>query len=210
MTLNVGVIGTGMIGQDHIRRITRVLSGAEIVAVADADTDLAQQAASGLKNATVHATGHDVIADENVDAVLVTSWGPTHEEYVLATHRRQQAGVLREAAGHHRAGLPQHHRRGGRRRPAASAGRLHASVRRRLPGAQGRRRVGRNRGAARCTTRATATRACRSTTRRTWRSWTRLSTTSTSLGGCWVRSSPASGCSRPSRTATAGSFRTRC
>lgn len=85
MTLNVGVIGTGMIGQDHIRRISQVLSGAEITAVTDADADLAQHVASGLKNATVHATGHDVIADENVDAVLVASWGPTHEEYVLAS-----------------------------------------------------------------------------------------------------------------------------
>lgn len=84
MTLNVGVIGTGMIGQDHIRRVTRVLSGAEIVALTDADADLAQQVASGLKNATVHTTGADVIDDDGVDAVLVTSSGPTHEEYVRA------------------------------------------------------------------------------------------------------------------------------
>ena len=27
MTVNIGVIGTGMIGQDHIRRLTQVLSG---------------------------------------------------------------------------------------------------------------------------------------------------------------------------------------
>jgi myo-inositol 2-dehydrogenase/D-chiro-inositol 1-dehydrogenase len=73
-----------MIGQDHIRRITHVLSGAEVTAVTDLNADLAQQVAAGLKNATVHATGQQVIEDENVDAVLVTSWGPTHEEYVLA------------------------------------------------------------------------------------------------------------------------------
>ena len=85
MTLHVGVIGTGMIGQDHIRRITEVLSGAEIVAVSDANGDAAQQAASGLKNATVHASGHDLIADDGVDAVLVASWGPTHEEYVIGS-----------------------------------------------------------------------------------------------------------------------------
>jgi myo-inositol 2-dehydrogenase/D-chiro-inositol 1-dehydrogenase len=85
MTLNVGVIGTGMIGQDHIRRVTRVLSGAEITAVADVDADLAQRIAGGLKNATVHATGHELIADGNVDAVLVACWGPMHEEYVLAS-----------------------------------------------------------------------------------------------------------------------------
>jgi len=85
MTLKVGVIGTGMIGQDHIRRITDVLSGADITAVSDANADIAQQVAAGLKNASVHATGQDLVADQNVDAVLVASWGATHEEYVLAS-----------------------------------------------------------------------------------------------------------------------------
>jgi myo-inositol 2-dehydrogenase / D-chiro-inositol 1-dehydrogenase len=85
MTLRVGVLGTGMIGQDHIRRITEVLSGAEITAVTDANTDVASEVAGKLKNASVHATGEELIADEDVDAVLVCSWGPTHEAYVLAS-----------------------------------------------------------------------------------------------------------------------------
>lgn len=85
MTLRVGVIGTGMIGQDHIRRITEVLSGAEITAVTDANPDVANEVAAKLKNATVHPTGEDLIADPDVDAVIVCSWGPTHEAYVLAS-----------------------------------------------------------------------------------------------------------------------------
>jgi len=85
MTLKVGVIGTGMIGQDHIRRITHVLSGAEITAVTDTNVDVATEVAAGLKNATVHTTGHDLIADEDVEAVIVASWGPTHEDYVLSS-----------------------------------------------------------------------------------------------------------------------------
>jgi myo-inositol 2-dehydrogenase / D-chiro-inositol 1-dehydrogenase len=84
MTVRVGVIGVGMIGQDHIRRITQVLSGGAIVAVTDVDAARAGQVASGLPGVTVHATGRDLIADSDVDAVLVTSWGPTHEEHVLA------------------------------------------------------------------------------------------------------------------------------
>jgi len=83
MTVRIGVIGVGMIGQDHVRRITTVLSGADVVAVSDVDVERAKEVA-GRVSARVHAAGQDVILDDAVDAVLVASWGGTHEEYVLA------------------------------------------------------------------------------------------------------------------------------
>ena len=82
--VRVGVIGVGMIGQDHVRRITQVLTGGAVVAVNDVDAARAGQVAAGLPGATVHATAADLIADAGVDAVLVASWGPAHEEQVLA------------------------------------------------------------------------------------------------------------------------------
>jgi myo-inositol 2-dehydrogenase / D-chiro-inositol 1-dehydrogenase len=82
--VRVGVIGTGMIGQDHIRRLTTVLAGSEVVAVSDVDRERARSVADGIADARVHATGQELIRDGAVDAVVVTSWGPTHEEYVLA------------------------------------------------------------------------------------------------------------------------------
>ncbi|NUR06834.1 MAG: Gfo/Idh/MocA family oxidoreductase [Nocardioidaceae bacterium] len=85
MTLKVGVIGTGMIGQDHIRRLTHVVSGAQVVAVADAEQAVAEKVAANLPGARVHTTGAEVVADPDVDAVIVCSWGPTHEEYVVAS-----------------------------------------------------------------------------------------------------------------------------
>ena len=84
MTLNIGVIGTGVIGQSHIRRLSHVVSGTRVVAVSDVDTGRAQAVADKLSDIpTVHETGQELIDDPRVDAVVVTSWGPTHEEYVL-------------------------------------------------------------------------------------------------------------------------------
>jgi myo-inositol 2-dehydrogenase/D-chiro-inositol 1-dehydrogenase len=84
MTVKVGVIGVGMIGQDHIRRLTKVLAGGAVVAVADADAARAKGVAEGIPGARAFATGEELIANSGVDAVVVTSWGPTHEPYVLA------------------------------------------------------------------------------------------------------------------------------
>lgn len=85
MTLNIGVIGTGAIGRDHIRRCSKVLQGARVVAVNDINRDNAAKVVSDLQlDARVYDNGHDLIKAADVQAVLVTSWGPSHEEFVLA------------------------------------------------------------------------------------------------------------------------------
>lgn len=85
MTLNIGVIGTGMIGRDHTRRIQQVLSGAQVVALSDVNTASAEAVRKDLApNAKIYETGEALIAAPEVQAVLVTSWGATHEPYVLA------------------------------------------------------------------------------------------------------------------------------
>jgi myo-inositol 2-dehydrogenase/D-chiro-inositol 1-dehydrogenase len=73
-----------MIGQDHIRRLTRVLSGVDVVAVSDVDAGRARAVAGGLRSAEVFDTGEELIASPGVDAAVVCSWGETHEQYVLA------------------------------------------------------------------------------------------------------------------------------
>lgn len=84
MTVHIGVIGTGVIGRDHIRRLTGVVGGAEVVAVTDVDAALAAEVASGI-GARALPAGQDVIDDPSVDALVITSWGPTHAEYVLGS-----------------------------------------------------------------------------------------------------------------------------
>ncbi|MFD2417753.1 Gfo/Idh/MocA family oxidoreductase [Amycolatopsis pigmentata] len=83
MTVHIGVIGAGAIGADHVRRIGARVPGAAVVAVADIDPARAGEVASGA-GARVLPSGLDVVTDPHVDAVLVTSWGPTHADYLLA------------------------------------------------------------------------------------------------------------------------------
>lgn len=86
MTLRVGVIGTGAIGSEHIHRIVNKLNGAKIVAVTDVNKDQAVKVVEKEKlEAVIYETGHDLINAADVDAVIVTSWGPTHEEFVFAS-----------------------------------------------------------------------------------------------------------------------------
>lgn len=85
MTLKLGVIGTGAIGQEHIRRCSKVLQGAKVVAVSDINIEGAKGVVSRLGlDAEVYANGHDVIRSSDVDALIITSWDPTHEEFTLA------------------------------------------------------------------------------------------------------------------------------
>ncbi|AUX91897.1 Gfo/Idh/MocA family protein [Mixta gaviniae] len=85
MTLKLGVIGTGAIGQEHIRRCTKVLQGATVTAVSDINLEGARAALTRLGlQAEVYANGHDVVNSPDVEALLVTSWDPTHEEFALA------------------------------------------------------------------------------------------------------------------------------
>jgi len=85
MTLNIGVIGTGAIGREHIKRITNTLSGGKIVAVTDVNQESAKQAVEhyGL-DSVVYPDDVSLVAANDVDAVFVTSWGPAHEASVLA------------------------------------------------------------------------------------------------------------------------------
>jgi myo-inositol 2-dehydrogenase / D-chiro-inositol 1-dehydrogenase len=85
MTVKFGVVGTGAIGREHINRITNKLSGGKIVAVTDVNQESAKQTVDQYQlDAVVYPDDLALIADENVDAVLVTSWGPAHEATVVA------------------------------------------------------------------------------------------------------------------------------
>lgn len=84
MTIRVGIIGTGLIGEDHGRKLAGVIRGASVSAVSDVRRERALEVAEVVGGARVFDAGLDLIASDEVDAVLVTSVGETHAEYVLA------------------------------------------------------------------------------------------------------------------------------
>ncbi|MBF8376847.1 Gfo/Idh/MocA family oxidoreductase [Alicyclobacillus mali] len=84
MTVRFGVIGTGAIGQEHIRRVEKRLSGGKVVAVTDISLDAARHCIEALElDAQLCDSEDEILQDSSVDAVIVTSWGPAHEGSVL-------------------------------------------------------------------------------------------------------------------------------
>ncbi|RAJ86849.1 MULTISPECIES: Gfo/Idh/MocA family oxidoreductase [unclassified Streptomyces] len=80
MPLGVAVIGTGKMGSDHVRRIDTAISGARVVAVADVEVERARKIAADLDGCTAHGDAAAALAAPGVDAVLIASSGPAHEE----------------------------------------------------------------------------------------------------------------------------------
>ncbi|HKO85193.1 MAG TPA: Gfo/Idh/MocA family oxidoreductase, partial [Actinomycetota bacterium] len=83
MTVRIGVVGTGMMGQDHIRRLAASILRVEVVAVSDVNLEQAGRVGASV-GARVYGDAHELIADDRVQAVLIASPGFTHEEFTLA------------------------------------------------------------------------------------------------------------------------------
>jgi myo-inositol 2-dehydrogenase/D-chiro-inositol 1-dehydrogenase len=80
--LRVGVIGTGAMGTNHVQTLARWVPGAEVTAVHDLDTGRAAQLADTVGARSVLSAG-ELIGSSQVDAVVVASPDPTHEQLVL-------------------------------------------------------------------------------------------------------------------------------
>lgn len=80
--LRIGLIGAGGMGRAHVDRIENELSGGKVVAVADINEDAAKAVADPL-GAKVFTSGVDLINDDEVDAVLIATFGKVHEADVV-------------------------------------------------------------------------------------------------------------------------------
>lgn len=81
MSLGVGVIGTGVMGAEHVRLLREDTAGASVVAVCDADAARAQ-AVAGKAAAFTDALA--LIHDPRVQAVVIASPDATHAALALA------------------------------------------------------------------------------------------------------------------------------
>jgi myo-inositol 2-dehydrogenase/D-chiro-inositol 1-dehydrogenase len=84
MTVRVGVIGTGVMGADHIATLHGQVTGATVTMVADLDLGRAREEAAGLPGARATDDGVALIGDPAVDAVVVASPDATHADLVVA------------------------------------------------------------------------------------------------------------------------------
>jgi myo-inositol 2-dehydrogenase/D-chiro-inositol 1-dehydrogenase len=84
MTVNIGIIGTGVMGADHARLLGGMVSGATVGAVFDVDRERASAAVAGIPTARVLDDPLALIKDTDIDAVLIASSDETHERFVLA------------------------------------------------------------------------------------------------------------------------------
>ncbi|MDF2894439.1 MAG: inositol 2-dehydrogenase [Rhodococcus erythropolis] len=83
MSIRVGVIGTGVMGADHVRNLHSTVSGATVSVVADLDQERAKSVASAVGARWV-TDPLKLINDAGVDAVVIASHDSTHADLTLA------------------------------------------------------------------------------------------------------------------------------
>jgi myo-inositol 2-dehydrogenase / D-chiro-inositol 1-dehydrogenase len=84
MTIRVGVIGTGIMGADHVNTLQRMVSGAQVAMVADVDLTRSKAVADTFPGVDATDDGYALIADDRVDAVIIASHDSTHAGLTIA------------------------------------------------------------------------------------------------------------------------------
>ena len=86
--LRVAVIGVGLMGSHHARTLTQEVAGARVIVVNDFSHERAAAVAEATGTARVEDDPFAAIGAPDVDAVVIASPGPAHENQVLACLQR--------------------------------------------------------------------------------------------------------------------------
>ena len=76
-TIRYGIIGAGMMAQEHIRNLHSI-EGCRVVAIADPD-DTMRELSAGLAGAAAYRNHHDLLQAGDLDALLIASPNHTHK-----------------------------------------------------------------------------------------------------------------------------------
>ena len=139
--LRVCVVGAGLMGADHIARLTRRIIGAEVSPVVDADASRAKKAVEATPSAVALSNIEQALDREDVNAVLIATPGFLHRDMLLQVRERDLPILCEKPLTPGRAvllGNP-----GGRAttREETHPGRLHASLRYGIPAPTGHHHV---------------------------------------------------------------------
>lgn len=80
--VRIGLIGSGWMGAFHAESIARRVPGAELTAIADPNIESAQNLARELGAAKVTASADDILADPEIDAVIIASPARFHSTLI--------------------------------------------------------------------------------------------------------------------------------
>jgi inositol 2-dehydrogenase len=86
--LGIGVIGVGRLGSSYAKYFTGRIANAALVAVSDVNEAAAAALATELGISKNYGRYQDLIADEDVDAVVIVSPTSTHKEIVFEAAKR--------------------------------------------------------------------------------------------------------------------------
>ena len=81
--VKVGVIGAGRIGKLHTENLVKFVPQAKVVAVADVFAERIKEWAKDLGIEKVYSDYHDILADKDIDAVIICSPTNTHSQITI-------------------------------------------------------------------------------------------------------------------------------
>ena len=89
--LNVGVIGLGRLGSQYARYVSARLPGAKLYAVSDVQPNVAKAVADETGAAKMYTDYHELLADKEVDAVVVMTPTKYHGKVVIDAAKAKKA-----------------------------------------------------------------------------------------------------------------------
>ncbi len=83
-TINLGVVGLGRMGRIFSRHLAAHTEGGRLAAVSSRNPDVAKQVAQKGHNITIYQDYHDLLADPEIDGVIIATLTHTHHDIVIA------------------------------------------------------------------------------------------------------------------------------